>query len=66
MKLSTAIRTLDNQAHWLGITGQQLLEDIGINRQDYPGIVQEAFAVYSEYLLLEEEVCRLEAIKGGC
>lgn len=57
MKLSTAIRTLDNQAAWLGITGPELLEDIARHgRILYPDVVVEAYAVYRINQISEQEL----------
>lgn len=47
MKLSTAIKVLDSQAAWLGLTGTQLLEDIARHgRILYSERVVEAYSVY--------------------
>lgn len=57
MKLSTAIRTLDNQAAWLGITGPELLEDIARHGKIlYPDVVVEAYEVYTIYNELERSI----------
>jgi hypothetical protein len=62
MKLSTAIRTLDSQAAWLGITAAELLADIAQHgRRVYSERVVLAYTVYQDSLQLEQDVARLEA-----
>lgn len=65
MKLSTAIKQLDSQAAWLGISGTELLKDIARHGKIlYSDRVVEAYSVYSLYQELESTVDSLEAIKG--
>lgn len=48
MKLSTAITTLNKQAHWLGMSPAELLADIEQHgRILYPELVVEAYDVYT-------------------
>ena len=62
MKLSSAVRVLDSQAAWLGITAAELLADIKRHgRILYSDSVCAAYRVYTDYRQLEADVARLEA-----
>ena len=54
MKLKSAMRNLENQKDWLGVTWVKLLSLIQEKAIEFPDIIHESFETYREHIELDD------------
>jgi hypothetical protein len=53
MKLKSAMRNLENQKEWLGVTWVKLLSLLQEKAIEFPDIIHESFETYREHIELD-------------